>query len=281
MKAFILAAGFGTRNLPITKTIPKELFPIYNRTVIDFILDECAEAGINDIIILTNKRKKALEDYFDRDYELEKLLNDNGKIKEINQIKKPCKFNVSFIRQQEMKGTGHALLTAKSLLKDEAFVAFFPDDIVLNKIGGTKQLLDLYNQQQKCILGARKEFHNISNYGVIEYKEQNGLNYVTRIVEKPKKNEVNSNLVSIGRFIYTPEFLEILEKEYQNHISGEFYPMSSMMRLARKEGLLVHIMEGKVLDIGNHDSYLATILEYADRTEEGRIIIDQFIQNRK
>lgn len=280
MKAFILAAGYGTRNLPITKTIPKELFPIYNRTVMDFILDECAEVGIEDIIILTNRRKKALEDYFDRDPELENVLSNTGKFKEIKQIQRACQFNVSFIRQHEMKGTGHALLVAKPLLKNETFVTFFPDDIILNSIGGTKQILDIYNKTKKCVLGAREEFQNVSAYGVIEYKEKDNYHYVTRIVEKPKASDIDSNLVSVGRFVYTPEFLDILEEEFQNHITGEFYPMGAMMKLARQEKLLVHTLEGKILDTGNHDTYLTTILEYADQTVEGREIINNFIKNR-
>lgn len=281
MKAFIFAAGYGTRNLPATKTLPKELFPLFDRTAMDFILDECEEVGIKDIVILTSRRKKSLEDYFDRDPELETILSNAGKMEELKKIQAPCKFNVTFVRQQEMKGTGHALLTAKSVLKDDAFVAFFPDDIIINKPGGTKQILDVFNKTNHCVLGAREEYENISAYGVIEYKEQDDYQYVTRIVEKPKAEEVNSNLVSVGRFIYTPEFLEALEKDFQSHKTGEFYPMGAMMDLAKQDKLLVKKLEGKILDTGNHNMYLNTFLEYADSTPHGKKIIDNFIKNRK
>lgn len=280
MKGFILAAGYGTRNLPATKTIPKEMFSIFDKTAMDFILDECEEAGITDLVILTNRRKKSLEDYFDRDPDLENLLTNANKNQELELVKRATKFNVSFVRQQEMKGTGHAFLTAKSLLKDDAFVAFFPDDIVLGNTGGAKQLVDIYNQTNSCILGARQELINPSAYGVIEYNQKNQYSYVSRIVEKPKPGEVNSSLVSVGRFIYTPEFLDLLEKDYQNHQQGEFYPMGAMMELAKQDKLLVHQLSGKILDTGNHSSYLNTILEYADSTPLGKKIIDKFIKNR-
>ncbi|MGL4394032.1 MAG: sugar phosphate nucleotidyltransferase [Brevinema sp.] len=280
MKAFILAAGYGTRNLPATKTIPKELFPLYNRTVMDFILDECEEAGITDLVILTSRRKKVLEDYFDREIELELALKNANKTEELEKINRPTKFNVTFVRQQEMKGTGHALLSAKHLLDSEPFVVFFPDDMIFHTVGATKQLIDVFNQEKCSILGARRELQNISAYGMIEFKEKNHLKYISNVVEKPKPSEVTSDLVSVGRFIYTPEFLEILEKEYALHTSGEFYPMSAMLKLAQQEKLLVHELEGKVLDTGNHDAYLNTLLEYAYSTESGKKIIDSFIKSR-
>ncbi|MGL4561379.1 MAG: sugar phosphate nucleotidyltransferase [Brevinema sp.] len=278
MKAFILAAGYGTRNLPATKTIPKELFPLYNKTVMDFILDECQEAGITDLVILTSRRKKALEDYFDREIELEYALKNTNKCEELEKINRPTTFNVTFVRQQEMKGTGHALLSAKYLLDKEPFVVFFPDDMIFHHVGGTKQLLDIYQKHGQSILGARRELENISAYGVIEYQEKNNLKYVTNVVEKPNPSEINSDLVSVGRFIYTPEFLEILEEEYKMHTSGEFYPMSAMIKLATEKKLLVHELEGKVLDTGNHDAYLNTLLEYAYTTTSGKKIIDNFYQ---
>ncbi len=282
MKAFIFAGGYGTRNLPATKTVPKEVFPIFDRTAMDFILDECEEAGITDIVILTSRRKKSLEDYFDRDPELETLLQNANKTDELALVRRATKFNVTFIRQQEMKGTGHALLTAKSALMDDAFVAFFPDDIVINPSkGGAKQVVEVYQKTKCCVLGAREELVNPSAYGVIEFEQKGDMSYVTRIVEKPKPDEVNSNLVSVGRFVYTPDFLEALEKDYQNHKSGEFYPMGAMMEFAKKGRLLVHRLEGKILDTGNHNSYLSTILQYADSTVIGKKIIDEFIKNRE
>ncbi|MGL4388392.1 MAG: sugar phosphate nucleotidyltransferase [Brevinema sp.] len=280
MKAFILAAGYGTRNLPATKTIPKELFPLYNRTIMDFILDECEEAGITDLIILTSRRKKVLEDYFDREIELELALTRANKLEELQKINRPTKFNVTFVRQQEMKGTGHAILSAKHLLDQEPFVLFFPDDMIFHHIGATKQLIDIFNKENLSILGARRELENISAYGMIEYKEKNNLKYISNVIEKPKSSEITSDLVSVGRFIYTPEFLHILEKDYQSHITGEFYPMGAMLKLASQQKLMVHELEGTILDTGNHDAYLNTLLEYAYSTDSGKKIIDNFYQNK-
>lgn len=281
MKAFIFAAGYGTRSLPASKTMPKEIFPVFDKTAIDFILDECTEAGISDIIILTSRRKKALEDYFDYEIELEAALEKSGKNKELALVRRPASFNVTFIRQKEMGGTGHALLTAAPLLKNEPFIAFFPDDIVLGKVGGAKQVIDLHRQTGCCVLGAREELENIGAYGVIEYQEKNGIAYATRVVEKPKAGETNSNLVSLGRFVYTPEFLEELEKDYQNHKGGEFYPMGAMMKMAAKGKLVVKKLEGISLDTGNNASYLNTVLEYAFSQPEGKKIIEAFVHRHK
>ncbi|MGL5722575.1 MAG: sugar phosphate nucleotidyltransferase [Brevinema sp.] len=276
MKAFIFAAGYGTRSLPASKTIPKELFPVYDKTAIDFILDECTEVGITELVILTSRRKKSLDDYFDREIELETALEKHNKAAELETIHKPTQFNVSFIRQKEMGGTGHALLTAAPLLKHEPFMAFFPDDIILGKKGGAAQILDTYNKTGCCVLAAREELENPSAYGVIESVEENGVAFVRRIVEKPKAGETDSNLVSIGRFIYTPEFLEVLAMDYKNHKGGEFYPMGAMMAMAQQKKLVVQKIEGMALDTGNNNSYLNTILEYAFTKPEGRKIIESF-----
>lgn len=277
MKAFIFAAGYGTRNLPITKSVPKELFPLYNKTALDFILEECAEAGIYELVILTSSRKILLENYFDRDIELEISLTESNKVKELDLLHYTNQFKVSFIHQQEMKGTGHALISAGFLLDKEPFVAFFPDDIVLHTPGGALQVLDLYKETQCSVLGAREEYHNISAYGVIESIEKNNVSYVTKIVEKPQAYEVNSNLVSVGRFVYTPEFMDVLKIEYMSHKHGEFYPMGAMMQMAKAEKLVVKKLLGKILDTGNQDSYLNAVLEYAYTTIEGKKIIDNFI----
>ncbi|MGL5254451.1 MAG: sugar phosphate nucleotidyltransferase [Brevinema sp.] len=280
MKAFIFAAGYGTRSLPASKTIPKELFPVYNKTAIDFILDECTEAGITELVVLTSRRKKSLDDYFDREIEIELALEKSQKTEELDVIRKPTQFNVSFIRQKEMGGTGHALLSATSLLKYEPFIAFFPDDLVIGERGGAIQVLDAYKKTGCCVLGAREEFENPGAYGVIESTLENGVAFVQRIVEKPKPGETNSNLVSVGRFVYTPEFLDVLAVDYKNHKGGEFYPMGAMMTMAQQKKLVVQNIEGLALDTGNHKSYLNTILEYAYTQPDGRKIIDDFFARK-
>lgn len=281
MKAFIFAAGYGTRCLPASKTLPKELFPVYDKTAIDFILDECTEAGIDELIILTSRRKKSFDDYFDKEIELEAALEKSGKTLDLEIVRRPSQFKVTFIRQKEMGGTGHALLTAMPLLKHEPFVAFFPDDIVLGVKGGAKQVIDLYEKTGCCVLGAREEHENISAYGVIETTERDNVQYVTRVVEKPKPEETESCLVSLGRFVYTPEFLEELSEDYKNHKDGEFYPMGAMMRMAAKGKLVVQNIQGTALDTGNNNAYLNTVLEYAFTKPEGRKIIEAFMKRHQ
>lgn len=264
MKGLILAAGYGTRNLPLTKTLPKELLPLYDKPIIDFILEECLAAEITELIILTNKRKKNLEDYFDRDFELEDLLKKQEKKSILDSINISNKFKISFVRQTKAMGTGHALLSVKHLIQNEPLAVFFPDDIIFDAENGMKELIKLHKQTGYSILGVREEKINPSLYGVVECFEEQELNYVNRIVEKPKSSEIRSNLVSVGRFIYTPEFFDILQNEYQKHKSdSEFYPMSSMMQLAKEKKLLCQKFKANVFDTGNHEGYFQTFLEYA------------------
>jgi UTP--glucose-1-phosphate uridylyltransferase len=277
MKGVIVAAGYGTRFLPLTKTLPKEMLPLYDKPIIDFILDEFEEAGIKDVIIITSRRKKMLDDYLDREIELETILKRDGKDAQLKSIQ-PRNMNFIFIRQQEMKGTGQALLLTKSIIGNEAFVVAYPDDIVLSETGTTKKLVDLYNKTGKNIMAVRKEEENLSRFGVIKSSMENGILHVECMVEKPKKNEAPSNLVSIGRYLFTPEILSILEEGYKKHTGGEYYHISAINALAARKEVLAYEIDGTMLDTGEPYSYINSLLLYLKNHKEASKILQDFVK---
>ncbi len=278
MKGVIVAAGYGTRFLPLTKSMPKEMLPLYDRPLIDFILDEFEEAGIEDVIVITSRRKKVLEDYLDREIELEHVFEKNNRNDLLKTIK-PRKMNFSFIRQFEMKGTGHALLLLKPFIT-EPFIAAYPDDIVLSKPGVSMRLTELYNLTGKNVLAARTELDNISRFGVIKCRSEGGVLQVEKIVEKPTREEASGNFVSIGRYLYTPEMLDVLEEGYDMNNKGEYYHIDAVNKLAEMGKFVAYKIEGLMLDTGEPESYLKSILLYIGRHPEGSRILSDFIKSR-
>lgn len=278
MKGVIVAAGYGSRFLPLTKTLPKEMLPLFDKPLIDFILDEFEEAGIKDVIIITSRRKKALDDYLDREVELETVLSKEGKNALVNKIK-PRDLNYIFIRQQEMKGTGQALLLAKPIVGNEPFVVAYPDDIVLSSPGITKKMVDCYHQCGKNILAIRNETKNLSRFGVIIPKKIGDFTYMHGIVEKPKPGEEPSDMVSIGRYLFTPEIMQCLEEGYKNHTHGEYYHIDAINKLAAKDAVITYDIDGIMLDTGEPYSYLTSLLTYVKQHPSAGKVLDDFVKN--
>lgn len=277
MKGVIVAAGYGTRFLPVTKSVPKEMLPLWDKPLIDFILDEFEEAGIRDVILITSRRKSALENYLDREIELEQVFEKEGKKAFLDAIK-PRNMNFLTVRQREMKGTGHAILLAKQALGREEFVVAYPDDIVLSKPGLTRRMADHYSKNGKSILAVRRETENISRYGVIELKKD-GDRLVNRIVEKPKAEDAPSDLVSVGRYLFTAEILDLLEEGWKKHRGGEFYHIDAINEMAARGRVAALEVEGTVLDTGETDSYLESLLKYVDRHPRGKAILEKYLKN--
>ena len=261
MKAIIIAAGYGTRFLPVTKTIPKEMLPLIDTPAIDFILKEFIESGIKDILVITSRRKKSLEDYFDRELELEFFLNKKKDQKNFNKII-PSDVNLFFLRQKEMKGTGHAILIGKDFIGDSPFIVAYPDDIIFSSIPLTKQLINIYNSTKSSILAVEEIEGNVSRYGVIDYIKENNLYRVKKIVEKPKSGSEPSKMISIGRYIFTSELLSILEEEYSNHTHGEFYHINAINNLASKNKVYACKYHGDRIDTGDKIGYFEGIIKY-------------------
>jgi len=280
MKGVIIAAGYGTRFLPASKTVPKELFPLIDTPAIDFIIDEFIASGIKDILIVTSRRKKALEDYFDHEIELEKFfINSNNPDK--NKLILPKDINVFFVRQKEMKGTGNALLECRSFIGNEPFVVAYPDDIVFSDKPLSKQLIELYNKTGANILSAEFIEGDLSRYGIIDFTEEKGDYKVKRIVEKPKQGTAPSNMISVGRYLFTPDFLPLLSEDYKNHSKGEFYHIGTINKLASMNKVYSSVYSGERLDIGDKIGYLEGIIKYSlsrsDLRDQTKMILKKYL----
>jgi len=276
MKGIIVAAGYGTRFLPVTKTVPKELLPVGVKPSIAYIVEEFIASGIQDIVIISSRRKKALEDYFDREIELEGLFAREGKADKLALISPPPA-RISFVRQTEMKGTGHALLQVKNLIGGEPCVVAYPDDLVLGEIPLARQLIDVYRKTGKCVLATIFEPGDVSRYGIVD-PEKDGVG-VKGFVEKPARGSEPSHEVSIGRYLYTPEFFDRLEEGWAKHGKGEYYHTYALDRMIEAGKMAFTRVAGTRLDTGDPAGYLEAILFNAANDPSLRPTLDAFLSS--
>jgi UTP--glucose-1-phosphate uridylyltransferase len=277
MKAVIVCAGYGTRFLPVTKTIPKEMLPLITRPSVEFIVDEMLAAGITDILFITSRRKKALEDYFDREVELESVFRDGGEKAKLEKIR-PTRANCFFVRQQEMRGTGHALLQARPFVGKDPFVVAYPDDLHFGSVPLARQLVETYEKTGCSVLATLHDPPEINRYGIISIAKD-GL-HVTDIVEKPARGEEPSREASIGRFLYAPDFLDELEKQWTLHGAGEFFHTPAVRALAGRGRVVYRRVEGMRLDTGEPAGYIEAILRYADSVPELARALEEALARR-
>ncbi|HUI71512.1 MAG TPA: UTP--glucose-1-phosphate uridylyltransferase [Spirochaetia bacterium] len=261
MKGVIVAAGYGTRFLPVTKTVPKEMLPLVTRPSIEFIVEELVASGITEILFITSRRKKAIEDYFDREVELESVFQAAGERKKLAAISPP-KASFFFVHQPEMRGTGHALLLARPFTGNEPFVVAYPDDLHFGEKPLSLQLVEMWKKTGCTVLATLHDPPDINRYGIISIAPD-GL-HVTDIVEKPPRGKEPSREASIGRFLYTPDFLDQLEKEWKSHGEGEFFHTPAVRALAQRNRVVFSPIEGERLDTGEPGGYLEAIIRYAD-----------------
>ncbi len=273
MKGIIVAAGYGTRFLPVTKTIPKEMLPVGTKPSIAYIVDEFVASGIEDIVIISSRRKKALEDYFDREIELETLFEREGKADKLASIEPP-QARISFVRQERMMGTGHALLQAKNLIGDDACVVAYPDDLHIGSPPLARQLIDLYEKTGKCVLATILEPGDVSRYGVVD-PMPDGVG-VRGFVEKPARGSEPSHEVSIGRYLYTPEFFRRLEEGWARHGKGEYYHSYALDRMIEEGKMAYARIVGERLDTGDPAGYLEALLRNAAADPALRPTLDAF-----
>jgi len=276
MKGIIVAAGYGTRFLPVTKTVPKELLPVGVKPSIAYIVEEFIASGIKDIVIISSRRKKALEDYFDREIELEGLFMREGKADKLALISPPPA-RISFVRQTEMMGTGHALLQVKNLIGGEPCVVAYPDDLVLGEIPLARQLIDVYRKTGKCVLATIFEPGDVSRYGIVD-PEKDGVG-VKGFVEKPARGSEPSHEVSIGRYLYTPEFFDRLEEGWAKHSKGEYYHTYALDRMIEAGKMAFTRVAGTRLDTGDPAGYLEAILFNAANDPSLRPTLDAFLSS--
>ncbi len=262
MKGIILAAGYGTRFLPATKTMPKEMLPLIDKPSIAFIVEEFIASGIKDIIVVTNRRKKVMEDYFDREIELETLFTQEGSTAKLNHIK-PYDVNICFVRQTYMNGSGHGLLAAKPWIGDEPVVVAYPDDVHFGDEPLAGQLIKAYEKSGCCQLATLAcQPEEVSRYGILKFAADGTK--VEAIVEKPAVHDAPSTQASIGRYLYTPQFFTLLQEEADKFTGkGEFYHTHGLNRVMALGQVESVAFSGTRVDTGEPAGYLEAIITYA------------------
>lgn len=290
-KAIIPAAGLGTRFLPATKAMPKEMLPIVDKPTIQYIVEEAVESGVEDIIIVTGKGKRAIEDHFDNSFELEQNLLEKGKLDLLNEVQKSSKMvDIHYIRQKEARGLGHAIWCARKFIGDEPFAVLLGDDIVQAEKPCLKQMIEQYERYHSSVIGVQAvSEEEVSRYGIVAGKEiDNRLYRVDELVEKPKKSEAPSNIAIMGRYILSSSIFDILENQ-EPGAGGEIQLTDAIAALNMKEAVYAYEFEGVRYDVGEKLGFIQTTLEFALQRPElrdtlleyMRQLLDQELSNRE
>lgn len=275
-KAIIPAAGLGTRFLPATKAQPKEMLPIVDKPAIQYIIEEAINSGIEEILIITGRNKRAIEDHFDRAVELELLLKDQGKYDLLGMVEEIADVTIHYVRQKEAKGLGHAVLCAKQFVGNEPFAVLLGDDIIDASVPCLKQLMDVYDDRQGTVLGVQEVPQNrVSSYGVIKPIDiKPGLWQAADLIEKPSIEEAPSRLAVLGRYIIEPEIFSLLE-DTQPGRGGEIQLTDALRRLAAIKPMYAYNFLGRRYDVGDKQGFLEATVEFALKRPEMR---DKFLE---
>jgi UTP--glucose-1-phosphate uridylyltransferase len=264
-KAIFPAAGLGTRFLPATKASPKEMLPLVDKPLIQYVVEEAVASGIESVIIVTGRGKSAIEDHFDISFELEELLRERGKDEELKQVRAISEMaRISYVRQREALGLGHAIYQARDLVGDEPFAVMLSDDIVDAETPALKQMLDVYEKYEAPVIGTMQVAGEaISRFGVIDAEEvSEGVYKIKDMVEKPPFNEAPSDLAIIGRYILTPDIFDEIEKT-QPGAGGEIQITDAMRALLKKRSFYAVRFEGVRHDAGDKLGFLIATVEFA------------------
>ncbi|MEN8169035.1 MAG: UTP--glucose-1-phosphate uridylyltransferase GalU [Pseudomonadota bacterium] len=271
-KAVFPVAGLGTRFLPATKANPKEMLPVVDKPLIQYAVEEAVEAGIEEMIFVTSSSKRAIEDHFDKNYELENELEKKGKTELLEVLRSivPAGVSCVYIRQPEALGLGHAVLCAKPIVGDEPFAVLLADDMIDgNGQGVVSQMVDVYEQKQCSVLGVEEVLQSETDkYGIVSISEEEGaLARISNIIEKPKPVQAPSNLAVVGRYILTPRIFDLLESTDKG-AGGEIQLTDAIAQLLEEEEVCSYRFAGKRYDCGSKLGYLQATVEYALKHEE-------------
>ncbi len=280
-KAVIPAAGLGTRVLPASKSVPKEMIPIVDKPAIQYLVEEAVAAGITDILIITNRGKSVMEDHFDRSPELEARLMASGKTKLYDEMVGIANLaNITYVRQKETKGLGHAVACARNFVGNDPFAVLYGDDVILGEVSATKELCDEYERQGKGVLGVKYiPSEKIGIYSSVnKLKTENTDFLVTDMVEKPKPEQILSNYAIIGRVVLPPSIFDILDRT-QPGAGGEIQLTDAMKELAKTEGMVGVEYSGTRYDMGNKAGIVAATLAVALSHPETKDEIRDLVQN--
>jgi len=271
-KAIIPAAGLGTRFLPATKAQPKEMLPIVDKPALQYIIEEAVDSGIEEILIITGRNKKSIEDHFDKSVELELELEKSGKLELLEEVRKISDMvNIHYIRQKEPKGLGHAIYCARYFIGNEPFAVLLGDDIVYSQKPCLRQMIDVYNEYRTTILGVQEvSDEDVSKYGIVDIKQIEERVYkVKGLVEKPSPKDAPSNMAILGRYIISPEIFGILEDTPPGK-GGEIQLTDGLITLAQREAMYAYDFEGRRYDVGDKQGFLEATVEDALRNKELR-----------
>ena len=269
-KAVIPAAGLGTRFLPATKAQPKEMLPIVDKPTLQYIIEEAVASGIEEILIITGRNKKSIEDHFDKSVELELELENKGKTELLEIVQNISNMiNIHYIRQKEPRGLGDAIYCARHFIGDEPFAVMLGDDIVDNKVPCLKQLMDAYDEYRTTILGVQKVAKEDTNkYGIIDAKFIEDRVYkVKDLVEKPDSDKAPSNIAILGRYIITPEIFDILS-DLPPGKGDEIQLTDALKELSKKEAMYAYDFEGRRYDVGDKLGFLEATVDFALKRDE-------------
>lgn len=270
-KAVIPAAGYGTRFLPVTKAIPKEMIPIVDKPVIQYIVEEARQSGIEEILIITGHGKRAIEDHFDTNIDLELQLRQQGKDQLLHLVQDISSINIHYIRQKHMRGLGDAIRCAESFIDNEPFAVLLGDDVVYNpEQPALKQMMDAFSRLGATMLGCQEVPQElVSRYGIVQGQPTDDDRVVKLIdmVEKPAVDEAPSRLAALGRYILTPDIFEILRR-VQSGKGGEIQLTDALRLMADREAVYAYTFSGRSYDTGNKLGFLKATVEYALRRED-------------
>lgn len=264
-KAVIPAACLGTRFLPATKATPKEMLPIVDKPTIQYIVEEALASGIEEILIITGRSKRAIEDHFDRSIELELNLEASGKMAELEMVKEISGIRIHYTRQKEPRGLGHAILCAKQFVGDEPFAVLLGDDVVDGQVPALKQLIDVYDRTGASVLGVQEvPQEKVSSYGIVDSQptEEARTFTVSDMVEKPAVEEAPSRLAVLGRYVINPEVFDILEQTPPGR-GNEIQLTDALKVLAKKQAMYAYNFEGRRYDVGDKQGFLEATVEMA------------------
>lgn len=280
-KVVIPVAGWGTRSLPATKNIPKEMLPIYNKPVIQYVVEEAQRADISDVIFVTNRDKNVIEDHFDHNLQLEDVLQRAGKLDKLREVQEVAEMvNILSVRQKRQLGLGHAVMCARKLVGDEPFAVMVGDDLMFSGVPGIGQLIEVAMAEKMPVIGVMEvPWDKVSRYGIIDGEEvAPGVYRVRDMVEKPKREDAPSRLAIVGRYILTPDVFDYLEKVTPGH-GGEIQLTDALQAMAKERGMMAVRMAGMRFDAGDWAEFLSANIYFALQDESLRYELLGLLKN--
>ena len=280
-KVVIPVAGWGTRSLPATKNIPKEMLPIYNKPVIQYVVEEAQRAHIKDVIFVTNRDKNVIEDHFDHNLQLEDLLERSGKLDKLEEVRRVAEMvNILSVRQKRQLGLGHAVLCARELVGDEPFAVMVGDDLMFSGVPGIGQLIEVAMAEKMPVIGVMEvPWEKVSRYGIIDGEEvAPGVYRVRDLVEKPKREDAPSRMAIVGRYVLTPDIFDYLEKVKPGH-GGEIQLTDALQAMAKDRGMMAVRMAGMRFDAGDWAEFLSANIYFALQDESLRYELLGLLKN--